>query len=67
MEARRKRQKVGARRGAILAICPLCKGTGKVPKKFPFLANPRAPAIRAYTSGLQTCPRCKGSGRVGVE
>ena len=66
MEARRKRQKAGAK-GMILARCPLCKGTGKVPKKLPFLANPKAPATRADRLGFETCPKCKGSGRLGVE
>ena len=52
---------------AILARCPLCKGTGKVAKKLPFLANPKAPATRADKLGQEKCPRCKGSGRIGVE
>jgi len=64
MEAKRKRQKASAK-GMILATCPLCKGTGKVPKKLPFGANPKAPATRADRLGMETCPRCKGSGRLG--
>ncbi len=66
MEARGKRQKPRAK-GKILATCPDCKGTGKVPKKLPFRANPRAPATRADRLGLQTCPQCNGTGHVGVE
>jgi len=53
-------------RGMILATCPDCKGTGKVPKKLPLLANPKAPLTRADKLGLETCPRCKGSGWLGV-
>jgi len=53
-------------KGMILAICPDCKGTGKVPKKLPFLANPKAPATRADRLGLETCPRCRGSGWIGM-
>ena len=53
-------------RGAILAMCPNCKGTGKVPKKLPFLANPRAPLTRADRLGQENCPQCKGTGHVGV-
>ena len=66
MEARGKRQKPSAR-GMILARCPLCQGTGKVRKKLPFLANPRAPLTRADKLGFEICPNCNGSGRVGVE
>ena len=66
MEARRKRQKASAR-GMILATCPDCKGTGKVPREAPLLANLKDPAIRAYQKKSKTCPRCKGIGRVGVE
>jgi len=65
MEARRKRRKAHAK-GMILATCTLCKGTGKIPKQLPFLANPKAPATRADRLGMETCPRCKGSGMVGV-
>jgi len=65
MEAGRKRRRARAR-GMILATCPDCKGTGKVPKKLPLLANPKAPLTRADKLGLEICPRCKGSGRVGV-
>lgn len=66
MEDIRKRRRPTAR-GAILAICPLCKGTGKVAKELPFRANPKAPMTRADKLGLKTCPRCNGTGRVGVE
>ena len=66
MDAKKERLKPSAR-GMILARCPLCKGTGKVPKKLPFLANPRAPATRADRLGLETCRKCRGTGRVGVE
>jgi len=54
---------------AILAKCPVCKGTGKVRKQLPFLANPRVwvTRIREDKSGFETCPRCKGSGRIGIE
>jgi len=52
---------------AILSLCPLCKGTGKIPKKVPFLANPRAPATRPGSMGSETCPRCGGSGKVGTK
>ena len=65
METRRERHRAHAK-GMILAICPDCKGTGKVPKKLPLLANPKAPLTRADRLGLETCPRCKGSGRLGV-
>jgi len=53
-------------KGMILATCPDCKGTGKIHKKLPFLANPKAPLTRADKLGLETCPRCRGSGWVGV-
>ncbi len=66
MEARRKRQKASAR-GMILAQCPVCHGTGMVPREAPLLANPKDPAIRAYQAKLRSCPRCNGSGRLGVE
>ncbi len=51
----------------ILARCPLCKGTGKIPKKLHFQANPKAPATRADKLGEETCPRCNGKGRIGIE
>ncbi len=66
MEGERKEQKEPSR-GAIVGRCPTCKGTGKVPKKLPFLANPKAPATRADKLGLQICPQCRGTGRVRVE
>ena len=66
MEDWKRRQRAKAR-GKILATCPVCKGTGKIPKEFPFRANPKAPATHADRLGLQTCPTCQGSGRVGVE
>jgi hypothetical protein len=62
----RKGQKPGTR-GKILATCPDCQGTGKVPKKLPFLANPKAPLTRPDRLGLETCPKCNSSGRVGME
>ena len=65
MEAGRRREKARAK-GMILAMCPDCKGTGQVPKKLPFLANPKAPMTRADKLGMETCPKCKGSGWVGV-
>ena len=52
---------------AILARCPLCKGTGRIPQKLPFRANPKAWATRADKLRAETCPRCNGSGRIGVE
>ena len=52
---------------AILAVCPLCKGKGKIPKPLPFGANPKAPATHADKLGMIICPQCKGSGQVGVE
>jgi len=52
---------------AILARCPECKGRGRIPKKLPFRANPRAWVTRAERLGKVTCPRCNGSGRIGVE
>ena len=54
-------------RGAIIAVCPKCQGTGQVPKKPFFLANPKAPLTRAGKRGMETCPACKGSGRLGIE
>ncbi len=65
MEARKKRQKASAK-GMILATCPVCKGTGKVPREAPLLANLKDPAIRAYQTKLKTCPRCQGNGRLGT-
>ena len=58
---KKKRQKTGAR-GMILAVCPVCKGKGKVPRELPFRANPKASATRADKLGMETCPRCKGKG-----
>jgi len=66
MEEWRRRQRTKAR-GKILAVCPICKGAGKVPRELPFRANPKAPATRADKLGTRTCPRCNGSGRIGVE
>jgi len=63
---KRKRRKTSAK-GVILAICPLCKGLGKVPRELPFAANPRVPATRPGRLGLKTCPRCGGQGRMGGE
>ena len=65
MEAGGKMRRARAR-GMILATCPDCKGTGKVPKKLSFLANPKAPLTRADKLGMEDCPRCCGSGWVGV-
>ena len=65
MEAGRRKRRPRAR-GMILATCPDCKGTGQVPKKLPFLANPKAPMTRADRLGMEPCPRCRGSGWVGV-
>ena len=63
MQAKRKGQRA---RGMILANCPDCQGTGKVPREAPLLANLKDPAIRAYQKKLKTCPRCNGSGRIGM-
>jgi len=52
---------------AIIAKCPVCKGTGKVPREVPFGANPKAPATRADRMGLKNCPKCQGSGIVGIK
>ncbi|MBA7656033.1 hypothetical protein ES703_63946 [subsurface metagenome] len=65
MEAGRKRRRARAR-GMILAQCPVCHGTGTVPREIPLLANPKDPAIRDYQKKSKTCPRCKGNGWVGV-
>ena len=65
MEAGRKRRKPRAR-GMILAQCPVCHGTGTVPREIPLLANPKDPAIRDYQKKSKICPRCNGSGRLGV-
>lgn len=51
-------------KGSILAMCPDCKGTGKVPVKPFFLANPKASQTRRQ--GMETCPRCGGTGKIGV-
>ena len=53
--------------GAILAICPLCKGAGEIPREVPLMANPRAPATRADRMGSKPCPKCEGRGRMGTE
>ena len=66
MGAERKRKKAEAR-GVILGPCPFCKGTGKIPKRLPFGANPKAPATHTDRLGFETCPRCKGSGNFGAE
>ncbi len=66
MDAERENQRAPAR-GAILGMCPRCQGKGKVSKKLPFLANPKAPLTRADRLGFETCPNCNGTGRVGVE
>jgi len=50
----------------ILAQCPVCHGTGTVPREIPLLANPKDPAIRDYQKKSKICPRCKGNGWVGV-
>ena len=60
-----EKSKTGAK-GAIVARCGVCKGSGQVPKKPPFLANPKAPLTRADRLGTETCPKCKGAGVVGV-
>jgi len=65
MEAGRKRRRARAR-GMILAQCPVCHGTGTVPREAPLLANPKDPLVRAYQARPKTCPRCNGSGWVGV-
>ena len=51
---------------SIISRCPLCKGTGKVPREVPFLANPKAPTTRSARVGFKDCPRCKGSGVIGI-
>jgi RecJ-like exonuclease len=63
MEELGRRQKA---KGAILAMCPDCKGTGKVPKTLPFRANPKARGTRVDRMGWRTCTRCNGTGQVGV-
>jgi len=62
----RKKTRKTSDKGVILAVCPLCKGTGKVAKELPFRANPKAPATRADKLGMETCPRCGGSGKLGT-
>ena len=51
----------------IIARCPVCQGSGRVPKELPLAANPKAPSTRADRVGLKTCPRCRGSGSVGIK
>jgi len=51
----------------IISKCPVCQGNGKVPRKLPFGANPKAPTTRADKTGLKTCPRCQGTGSVGIK
>jgi len=51
----------------IISRCPVCKGSGKVPKELPFGANPKAPTTRADKAGLKVCPDCRGSGSVGIK
>jgi len=51
---------------SIVSRCPQCKGSGKVPREVPFLANPRAPATRADRTGLKPCPMCRGRGVIGI-
>ncbi len=54
-------------RGAIISRCPICTGTGKVPRELPFGANPKAPATRLDKMGVKACPRCNGSGIIGIK
>lgn len=51
----------------IIAQCPDCQGTGKVPKEVPILSNPRAPGVQKHRIGLRVCPRCKGTGKIGCD
>ncbi len=66
METKGDKQRASAK-GMILSACPLCKGTGKIPKEVPFLANPKAPATQAEKAGLKTCQKCHGSGIIGIK
>jgi DnaJ-class molecular chaperone len=52
---------------AVVSRCPECRGTGKVPKDIPFMANPRAPMTRPRDMGLKACLRCNGSGTIGIK
>ena len=63
MQAKKKEQRA---KGMILANCPVCQGTGKVPREAPLLANLKDPAIRGYQKKSKTCPRCNGIGRIGM-
>ena len=51
---------------SVVSKCPECKGEGKIPKKLPFGANPKASLTRVDKAAPVTCPRCKGSGVVGL-
>lgn len=51
----------------IISKCPVCKGSGKVPKELPFGANPKATITRANKAGTKACPNCRGSGSVGIK
>jgi DnaJ-class molecular chaperone len=51
----------------IIALCPDCKGSGKVLREKPLMSNPKAPAAQAHRRGWQTCPRCKGTGQIGTD
>ena len=51
----------------IIAQCPECKGTGKVPKDLPPMANPKAPGAQPHRRGMVICPRCGGTGKLGTE
>lgn len=52
---------------SILAKCPECKGTGRVPKSVPFGANPKAYLTRADKMSTRICPECKGAGSIGIK
>jgi Ribonuclease G/E len=62
----RKNENEKSSQGSIMAVCPDCKGTGKVPPKPYFKANPKAPLTRPDRRGLETCRRCGGTGKIGV-
>ena len=51
----------------IIAQCPVCKGTGKVLKELPPMANPNAPGAQPHRRPLETCPRCGGRGVLGTD